>query len=157
ELAHRTLRLQQNTVLLDGRVLSPNDYVPEIVNGFREMYRFLVQHRAALLDPSGPLAALAGQPVRFIFRPTRIYGHLLAACPDRESLRDGAERSIDLDILSRPLLSAEAPNPFWPLRRDEQEALERLDIPFFATPAGSDGLPLPSGEVIPYCFTASAY
>ncbi|MGI8551694.1 MAG: type 2 lanthipeptide synthetase LanM family protein [Dehalococcoidia bacterium] len=150
------LRAGQNTVRLNGAVVPPTPYVEQIADGFRALYLLLLDHREALLAPDGPLRALADQRIRFIFRPTQLYARLFRSALEGRALEDGAAYSIELDILSRPLLDADESNRFWPLRRLEQEALEQLDIPFFTTPATSDSLELAPDQVIQHCFLRSA-
>jgi type 2 lantibiotic biosynthesis protein LanM len=55
-------------------------------------------------------------------------------------MRDGADRSIQLDILSRGLLSSEIKPPSWPLLGAEKQALEQLDIPHFTAYTDEDFL-----------------
>ncbi|MBI4862354.1 MAG: type 2 lantipeptide synthetase LanM [Candidatus Riflebacteria bacterium] len=76
---------------------------------------------------------------------------------DRASLQDGALRSVELDILSKPLLLTTTPNLFWPLRRTEQAALERLDIPHFSARADSNTLALEGGEFLDGCFVEAPF
>ncbi len=154
---YMTLRPTQNVVVLDGKRLSPNDYVEEIVDGFAGLYRLLVAQRDAMLAPDGPLAEFADQPVRFMLRDTRAYALVLERALQRQHLRDGAVFSVELDVLSRALLSTEQPNLFWPLRRAEQEAMERLDVPFFGARADSADLQLPTGVTVRGAFTGPSF
>ena len=71
-----------------------------MVEGFRRMYRFLLDHRDALLG-SDPLRELAHEQVRFVFRATRVYALILRNLQNRRYLRDGADRSIQLEQLGR--------------------------------------------------------
>ncbi|MEH1847364.1 MAG: type 2 lanthipeptide synthetase LanM [Nostoc sp.] len=146
-----------NAPSLSGENLSPNDYCDEIINGFRKMYHFLVQHKEAILAPDGPFTGLARQRVRFVFRTTNLYASVLTRVLHPEYLRDGADRSIELDILSKPLLSADEKPPFWPLLSVEQQALEQMDIPFFTFYTDSDALPITSLATIDHCFTKPGY
>ncbi|MGD9895316.1 MAG: type 2 lanthipeptide synthetase LanM, partial [Dehalococcoidia bacterium] len=145
-------RPRANVALLNGVTLSPIDYTDEIVDGFQQMYHLLMREREVLLAAGGPQATLAGRQVRFIVRPTVTYAKLLAGALHPQHLRDGADRSIELDILGRPLLDTEARNPYWPLHRVEQRDLEQMDVPYFSVRADSDSLLLPGGEAIEQCF-----
>ena len=155
ELAY--FRPTQNVPVLDGEPLSPNDFVEELVDGLRIMYQLLLDHRDAMLAPGGPLDAFAHQPVRYLLRDTRTYAMVIERALQRPYLRDGAAFSIELDVLSRALATTAEPSLFWPLRRDEQEAMERLDIPFFATTADSADLPLTGGVTVAQAFTRSGF
>ncbi|MBV8885609.1 MAG: type 2 lantipeptide synthetase LanM, partial [Chroococcidiopsidaceae cyanobacterium CP_BM_RX_35] len=120
-----------NTTSLNGENLSPSDYCDETVNGFRRMYHFLVQHKEAILAPDSPFTGFARQQARFVFRTTNLYSSVLRRLLHPQYLRDGADRSIELDILSKPFLSAAEKPLFWSLFCVEQKALEQMDIPFF--------------------------
>jgi type 2 lantibiotic biosynthesis protein LanM len=155
ELAY--FRPTQNVPVLDGEPLSPNDFVEELVDGLRTMYQLLLDHREAMLAPAGPLEAFAHQPVRYLLRDTRTYAMVIDRALQRPFLRDGAAFSIELDVLSRALATTSEPSLFWPLRIDEQAAMERLDIPFFATTADSADLPLTGGRSVERAFTRSGF
>jgi type 2 lantibiotic biosynthesis protein LanM len=99
KLAH-----QANLPTLDGVVRSPNGYTEEIVDGFRQMYQFLLDRQEAILAPDGPLASLARQKVRLLFRNTKLYGIVLKNALSPQCLQNGADFSIELDILSRAFL-----------------------------------------------------
>ena len=147
----------QNVPVLAGEPLPPNDFVEEIVDGLSSMYRLLLEHRDAMLAVDGPLAAFALQPVRYLTRDTRTYYMVLERATQREFLRDGAVFSIELDVLSRALLTTAQPSLLWPSRRDEQAAMERLDIPAFTTRADSTSLPLTGGVTVERAFARSGY
>ena len=146
-----------NIPSLDGVNLELNDYLEEIVDGFEQMYRFLMEHRRAILAPDGPMTALAHQPVRFIFRPTIIYRLIWAITLDPKFLRDGAERSIQLDILSREMLLSNTKPLFWPLLSLEQQALEQMDMPLFTARSDSDAITIASNQTIDFCFTQPSF
>lgn len=152
-----TIPLSGNVVRLGGRVVSTAAYTETIVDGFRTMHAVLLRNMHALLAADGPLQAFADQSARFLFRDTRVYGRLLMSTLDCDSLQDGALRSIELDILSKPLLGTIAPNPFWPLRQSEQAALERLDIPYFSARADGNSLTLEGGESLDDCFVEAPF
>lgn len=126
--------------LLDTKNLVLNNYQQELIEGFQEMYRFLIKKREELLEQSSPLTILAHQEIRFVFRPTRIYGLILTTTLDPSLMRDGADRSIQLDILSRGLLSSEIKPLSWPLLDAEKQSLEQLDIPHFTAHTDEDFL-----------------
>ncbi len=142
---------------LDGINLSLDKYIEEFVSGFQQMYRFLLSHRDALLGTNSPLATLAHQQVRFIFRYTNIYGFVLQKTLHPKFLRDGADRSIELDILSRALLAADSKPFIWPILRAERQALEQLDIPYFTAYSDSDALTITPDQTIENCFTEPCY
>ncbi len=129
--------VEANIPTLNGVPLSPNNYIDELVSGFEQMYRFLIRQREALLAPNSPLAAFASQEVRFIFRPTRIYGIALSKVMTPEFLRHGLDWSIQVDILSRSFLSNNNKPQAWPILSEELKAIGQLDVPYFSASAGS--------------------
>jgi len=135
-LVEASLPRKENAVVLHGQALSPHDHVEEIVAGFGQMYRFLLAEREPLLAPDGPIAQLASEQCRFLPRHTEVYSAVLHQGCAPDSLRDGADRSLVLDALSRGLLAAGRKPRAWPVLAWELRALETLDIPYVeAVPA----------------------
>jgi type 2 lantibiotic biosynthesis protein LanM len=149
-LAEREAKVRRsaNMPLLGGEPQPPREYVEEIVAGFGEMYGCLLRHRDALLAEDGPLARFAPCVVRYVARPTQIYGHLLMRLRHPELLRDGADRAIELEALARALLKSEqSPARGWPIFEAERRAIAREDVPFF-TASHTDGALRADGEVL---------
>ena len=140
-----------------GVALSPNDYLEEIVAGFRQMYHFLSERRQALLANTDFLAALQAQQVRFIFRATKVYEVLKEKTLAPEFLRNGVERSIELDILSQTFLTAGHKPKAWSILRSELQAMEQLDIPYFGTSCSSDALSVGLEQPIEKYFKQPSY
>jgi type 2 lantibiotic biosynthesis protein LanM len=157
ELEDFTSHPAANAPMLNGNRLRPGEHVEDIVRGFREMHRFLVDHRSELLANDGPLSAFSRQRPRFIARPTQVYASVLKRALRPECLRDGTDFGIELDVLCRPLLSAHDTPRMWPLLRHEIRALERLDVPVFTASPDSDSLRLGPEETINACFEGSSY
>ncbi|MBA2748331.1 MAG: type 2 lantipeptide synthetase LanM [Tatlockia sp.] len=158
-LGYETMMLpvQANVPILHGVALSPNNYLEELVTGFRRMYRFLSRQRKVLLAADSPLEAFQAQQVRFLFRPTRVYGIVLQKTTAPEFLRNGVDWSIELDILSRAFLAnCEKPNA-WPILQAELRAMEQLDIPYFGASTTSDALTIGLVQPIEKYFKAPSY
>ncbi len=145
-----------NRVKLHDRILQPQDYQAEILDGFRRLYHLLTEQRAKLLAPEGPLASFAGCPIRYVIRATDTYGFVLDQLSSPIFLRDGADRWIEMQLLRRPLLKATTPSWVSILLEVELAALERLDIPWFGTHTDSYELLTDTGAVLPNLFTLSA-
>jgi type 2 lantibiotic biosynthesis protein LanM len=163
EFAFAKLRARGNVPTLDDVPLSLQEHSPQVVEGFRRMYRFLLDHRDALLG-ADPLRELAGEQVRFVFRATRVYGLILRKVRHRRYLRDGADRSIQLEQLGLaqvpPRDAVDEPDEkpfFWPVFAAERLAMEGGDIPFFTARASSDALILPAGQEIDRCFQEPSF
>ncbi|MDB9513471.1 type 2 lanthipeptide synthetase LanM family protein [Kamptonema animale CS-326] len=150
----------KNIPHLNGVGLSPSNYLEELIAGFRQMYQFLREQRDALLTADSPLMNLGEQQVRFTFRATKIYCVILEMSLKLEALKDGANRSIQLDYLSRERFWNDK---FHSLRRNsegaigrliaaEKQALEYMDIPLFTAWADRDALPIAANETIENCF-----
>jgi type 2 lantibiotic biosynthesis protein LanM len=153
-----TMSVQKNVPTLNEVVLSPNDYLEEFVEGFRQMYCFLINQREALLADDGPLAGLQEQQVRFVFRATKVYGVVLQKTLTPEFLRNGIDRSIELDILSRAFLLVAQDKPdAWPILHSELRAMEQLDIPYFRANSNSDALTVGLEQSIAKFFQEPSY
>lgn len=149
--------LQANIAMLHGVPLSPNDYIDELVTGFEQMYRFLVRHREALLELDSILVPFRSQQVRFIFRPTRIYGRVLNNALSPQFLSDGRDWSIEGDFLSRAFLFPQKKPLAWQILGAELMAVEQLDVPYFNAITGSDILTLNEEQKIVEYFQQPSY
>ncbi len=146
-----------NVPFLEGQAISPNQYVEDLVAGFEQMYRFLMAQKEALLAPDSPLTKLAPQRVRFIFRHTKIYASVFKNILNPQYLRDGADQSIELDVLTKAMLGAAEPPIFWPLIELEKQAMTQLDIPLFTASSDSNSLMLAGDKIIEECFAQPSY
>ena len=133
---------------LDDTYLNASDYTDEIVFGFREMYGFLLAKRSDLMESNSPLQSLGRQKVRYILRNTKFYTSLLRSLLEPAYLRDGVQRSIEIDIVSRMSLDTGKKAVYWPLVKLETAALEQMDIPFFTLRSDSTRIDLPNGKVL---------
>jgi type 2 lantibiotic biosynthesis protein LanM len=152
-----TIPVAKNMATLNGMPLSPNDYLEELVGGFRQMYHLLIEKRQFLLGKSSPLATLKTQSVRFIFRATKVYGVLLEKTLTPELLQNGIDRSIELDILGRAFLTTENQPKAWSILHSELRAMEQLDIPYFEANSNSDNLSFRLEQPIEEFFVAPSY
>ncbi len=137
------------------RSADPSGYADQIVLGFTESYRFLAAHKDALLASDGPIEAFKGLSSRFVLRPTLTYATLIRRSLDPACLRDGLDRGIQLDALSRGLVQAGFAGDEWAVLRTEHEALWQLDIPYFKARIDSTALVLSDGLSVPAFFSMS--
>jgi lantibiotic modifying enzyme len=86
-----------------------------------------------------------------------MYLVLLKSSLSPNCLRDGIERSIQLDLLSQALLADEFPNLFWKVLKIEHEQISRLDVPLFISNSDNTNLHLTSEETIQGCFLEPSY
>ncbi|MDR3669719.1 MAG: type 2 lanthipeptide synthetase LanM [Holophaga sp.] len=126
-----------------GKPVLPLDFLADIGQGFALMFRFLLQHRGALLAADSPLGAFADTRARVILRATRTYGNLLHWATVPEAMRDGVRFATLTEGLCQAFRAHGARPPLWGLVAHEQEALQRCEIPYFFISAS--GLDLCNG------------
>jgi class II lanthipeptide synthase len=145
-----------NRPTLNGELVSAENYVSEMTSGFTATYRVLLARREILLRDGGPLSRFRGLKLRCLLRLSKAYVQILNRQLHPEFLRDGVTRSIELERLARDFVvtpsDPEYPPP-WGIYRAEAEALERLDIPFFAFFSDSDALYADNRVVAPAYFS----
>jgi type 2 lantibiotic biosynthesis protein LanM len=141
EFKYLNTPITANVPFLEDKTIHLRDYHEEIIEGFQKMYYFVMEKRGEIKAKNGPLANFNKKKVRFIFRATRVYDLVLKKALKPEFLRDGAERSIQLDILDRRLkvISSETSKNML-LFDAEQQALEQMDIPHFTACSSSCSL-----------------
>ncbi|XWK89924.1 MAG: type 2 lanthipeptide synthetase LanM family protein [Phormidium sp.] len=146
-----------NIPILNNFPLSPNDYLSDIITGFEQMYHFLREKRENLLASNTPLLLMKNQRVRFIFRATRIYWTILQKTFAPQFLRNGIDRSIELDILARAFLVTNQKPEAWSIFHAELKAMEQMDIPYFAASPDSLALTIGVDKPIEQYFKESSY
>ncbi|MBZ0317498.1 MAG: DUF4135 domain-containing protein [Anaerolineae bacterium] len=114
---------------LGNEATSPKDYEAEIINGFTEMYHFLMAHREELLAEGSPLEGFKNQRVRYVFRPTQTYQTVLQHTLQPRYLHEGIDRSIQIESLNRVLLAWDEKPVFWDIHKGEAQAMEQMDVP----------------------------
>ncbi len=148
---------RNNVVVLEGKTVSPNHYLEEIVTGFEEMYRLLIKHRETLLAETSPLSAFKSLRSRFIWRPTSAYGLIAKHSLSPQYLRSGVDYSIAIDTLSRAYLTAEEKPDAWAILPAEMKSLQQQDIPYFTVSCNSDTLEVASAQPTKHFFKTSSY
>lgn len=152
EQHYPTLKPGHNAPKLGDQFVDPNDYLTELTTGFEQMYHWLMARRADV-----PLQWFAGQPARFLMRPTQLYFMVLDKALNPHYQHTGPDRDIQLDSLTRMFLRyAERPTA-WPIARAEINALFQGDVPYFAYTIDSVDLPLGDGVSLENFFEKSGY
>lgn len=144
-LVHRNSawKPKSNLPRLNGEIVSARDHALDIASGFATAYRVVLNRREELLAAEGPMRLFRGLKLRTVLRATRVYDMIAQRLLHPEFLRDGADRSIELDRLAWPFLALPATartSALWGIFRAEITALERLDVPYFSSL--SDAKPL---------------
>src|SRR5581483_6067655 len=94
-----TMPESQNRPTLQGEAVESGPHSEDLLAGFRDMYRFLEEHRRALLAADGPLSWFEGDEVRVVVRATRTYAELLRESFHPDVLRNGLDRDRLFDRL----------------------------------------------------------
>ncbi len=125
----RSERLGQvNTVRLGGEMIEAPAHSDDFVRGYAETYRFLMDRRVELLG--GPLGEMPDGRARVLLRATRVYVSIINRSLRPALLRDRDQRAaaIRADLRSD---GASLPDA---IIEAEAQAIERLDVPYFAAP-----------------------
>jgi len=142
-----------NKVIRNGQAEKAADYAKEVVEGFREFFRFALEHQQSLLVS---LEQFAGMRGRTIYRSTAIYAQLIKDSLSPVNLISGIKRSLSFERLYRPfILSDKLSAPIKALLDSEIERLSFLDIPRLYATLGSDQLEIENGPAIPHAFWES--
>ncbi len=145
-----------HVVCLGETIQHAHDHLPAILSGFERMYHFPSAQAPRLLASDSPLSAFRALTTRFVFRPTRVYARVLNTSLEPALMREGVDRSIHLDHLSRAyMISDLGVQRFWPLLRDEIEALTHTDIPLFGLSTTCRHLTTEAGATVADCFLQS--
>ena len=156
-LAARLRDRLHNVPVIDTRAQLPGDHITEVVGGFDEMYRFLMEHRDALLETDGPFAAMHRQQMRFIFRPTMVYLRILEQALAPRYLRSGIDFSVELARVCRAFVGGAERPKAWPIMTAELQAMERLDVPHFTIGTDETSLSVGPASRVEHYLRRSAY
>ncbi len=122
--------------ILNNQAVSPEGYLSEIVKGFGDTYDFFMTRKQDPNFVAKMETFFQAEQGRFLFRNTINYFLLLKKLLHPKYMRNGIDRSIQLDVLCRSALSSKNKPSYWPLFHAEIKALEKLDVPYFITQAG---------------------
>lgn len=128
----------------------------EIKKGFAEVYDLICNNKFEVLSPKGKFNAFSNSPVRFVFRPTRLYGRIFQRLTQPNCLRNSLEFAKELNIFFNILEDTKRKNlkAFEDIVESEIEAFDKLDFPHFGfTPkrrALISGSKLVSKKFFPY-------
>ena len=153
-----TIKEHVNFPVLNGLVLNPLEYKDYIIEGFKDMYLFIMEHREELLSPHSPLNGFNGKIIRFVPRATGTYALILNHSMTSGLFKDPLLWSMEIDILSMAISQNETKNEFlWTLVKKEILSLEQLDIPYVISSSDSADLIIPGRERIKDFFDEPGY
>lgn len=145
-----------NIPQLEKEQTSPQQYVENIISGFKEMYKILKMNREEFISSTGPLAEFKSVKARFLFRPSKVYGYLLYKCINPGYLREGLSASFEFETLYRKALGRQEKPKWWGVIHEEQRALYKMNVPYFTTKTDSKIIKTIDGEAVP-CIMEPGY
>jgi type 2 lantibiotic biosynthesis protein LanM len=154
KVEHETINFapKTNVPILNGVFVEPKNFINEVVTGFKQMYRWVMEHREQLLSQDSPLMQFADRECRLLFRNTRTYESILLNSCQPNFMEVGMARSVGLDVLSRGFLASSNKPNFWNILAAEKHEMEQLDIPMLTANTSSKHLHLVNGTIIPDLF-----
>lgn len=140
----------QHRPYINDQEINVLDYQSEILTGFTQIYRLLLEHQAEFHHH---LSTFANDQIRVVIRHTQEYGLLLQDSFHPDVLRDAISR----DQLFDKLWSAVKHLPYLAQTISaECQDLQNGDIPFFSTTPNSRDLFTARGERIPNVLSESS-
>ena len=118
----------------------PKNYIKDLLLGFQEMYMFLIKEKKSLFKKTSPLMHCNNLISRLVCRNTNLYFKILLNSCRTNYLHSGIDRSIYIDLLSRPFLFSEKKPVFWSIIKKEHSCLFEGDIPKFIFSTGKTDL-----------------
>lgn len=119
-------------IRVDGKPIVGSDYIADVQSGFREMYGTLSRNAVEILEDGELLSLLNDVVPRVLIRDTSTYSRLQQHLLHPEFLRDGRDRTIELEWLARPLSATSlADDSMLDVYNLELSAMEDLDVPYF--------------------------
>ncbi len=155
-MTHQIMKPGKNHNYLNSQLTTPCDYKEELISGFQKMYELIVTHRDQILAKEGPLESFNGKRCRFVFRPTRLYTFYLYRTLSSHQLKDGVDRSIEFDKLSKRFITSDLDSALWPLLREEHLSLEKMDIPYFSFQTNGSSLNISEHQELENVFQPNA-
>ncbi len=146
-----------NVVTLDGKTVTPYDYQENIVAGFQEIYKLLIEHRETLLATETPLSKFKFSKSRFIARPTLTYAITAKKSISPQYLSNGFDYSLLIDILSLNYSTTKNKSDTREILTAEAKSLQQQDIPYFSVAGDSDALEFEPNKYIQHFFKKSSY
>jgi type 2 lantibiotic biosynthesis protein LanM len=148
----------QNIVVLDGKTVSPQDYLAEIISGFQEVYQLFIQQQDFLLGVTSPLMAFQHCRSRFQLRSNKTYGVIYKQVLKPQFLR--GETGL-IDNLLRHHAPSNVPISQHPnqqcILQAEVRSLQQQIIPCFSVGCDSTALMIDGELSIEGFFAKSAY
>ena len=89
----------KNRATLNGKDVHLENYIDDILSGFKQTYHLFVNNKTLLKSENGLLSLFANDRTRVVLRPTRTYHRLLKESYHPDLFRDAVYRELFLDKL----------------------------------------------------------
>ncbi len=152
-----TISLDKNIPVLNGKVCPAIYYVPDIINGFRQMYCFLIDNKETILKKNGPLTFFKYIKTRFVFRDTIIYAIIKNNTFCTDLSKDSILSTIELEKLSRIFLMSNKKPKDWFIFHAELDAMKNMDVPKFECDVSNRHLYYKRKPIIKNYFKSTSY
>lgn len=146
QMLQKERRTDDSLPRLGGVPVGPQDFVPDILDGFARVYRTLAAQRHLLLAPGGLLAGFRDVHSRCLLRDTSEYTFLLYWSTAPDHLTSGAAHDIAFEMLCK--YGCGFGNSL-DLVDIEKRLLWQRDVPLFAGSPASRKLHDPEGHELP--------
>ncbi|WP_081113335.1 type 2 lanthipeptide synthetase LanM family protein [Priestia megaterium] len=143
----------KNRVMLNGEEVAPENYIPQITEGFKKAYMIFLENKDELLSHQGPIMNFKGDKVRSILRHTQSYSTMLEASLHPDKLKNGLDRVHLFDYLWRIVKFNSKMEHFI---SSETRDLLNGDIPYFVSEVDSLSVWDSQGKEIKNFFLNSA-
>jgi len=139
----------QRLPVLGGEPIQPVEHTDSILDGFEEMYQFLMTQKSELLDVHGPIEELADSEatIRALYRNTAQYTDVLTNLKSPDTQRTGLQFDLHAERLSRAFLTYHTDVDVWPVYRHERQILKHFNTPRFTAQIDTPHL-YDTGEVV---------
>ncbi len=146
-----------NVPHLNGDRCPVSGYGAELKEGFRSFYCFITTKKHKLLGAQSPLHTFKHLPVRVLFRNTFVYNYVIKKLSKPQSLENGINFSLQMEVLAKGLLRPAIRPVSWPVLKEERASLMSFDFPFFVTTTCSTDLMINEGCDIKHFFQKASY
>lgn len=150
--AKKAMKMNIPRPKLGGKIAATTDYIDDLLQGFRSLYRLFLENRKQIVRLLEPLFRY---PVRCIFRPTSLYFRILQRLSDPKLMRSEEETAKALEVLMRFSQIKDSP-ALHLIAEKEKEALLYGDIPFFLSSPKNCDIYAAEGVVAEACFREPA-
>ncbi|PDZ08730.1 type 2 lantipeptide synthetase LanM [Bacillus pseudomycoides] len=139
KMVKQTVKLQEfnNTPRIKQKKTNASEHVQEIINGFTDMYKLILNNKKEFTLENGPLYSFQETFARQVFRATEAYSRFVSASIHPEYLKNGVDRESLFYYLWHGI---NLQPKFSRIAKYEVQDLLRTDIPYFTFKVGSTSL-----------------